>query len=322
MRMILTRCLRPQGGLTAGASRAHSSAQALPLHYDEFKTRANDRPILIAHGMLGSASNWTSVAKAVHRKTQRHVVAVDARNHGLSPHSDEMSYWAMSRDLVHLMKEELKWDQATLIGHSMGGRTMMLTALNHPELVDKLVPVDISPVNHEFDETDSIEWNMSHFFHAMQAVKFTQGVPISQSRKDADRQLSKRIHDPMIRAWLLMNVMQDESTNEIRWRVNVDGIYKAFKHHLGNVQRIRIVHSVCNKSSFSAVFPEEHCETYEGPTLFIGGEKSDYIPVAEHDQIKEVFTRAKFEYIQGAGHWVHSQKPTEFLEVLLKFIED
>lgn len=78
---------------------------------------------------------------------------------------------------------------------------------------------------------------MAHFFHAMLAVEFPQDVPISQARKDADKQLAKRIKDPMLRAWLLMNVMQDEHTQEIRWKINVNAIYEAFKKHIGTMER-------------------------------------------------------------------------------------
>ena len=91
----------------------------------------------------------------------------------------------------------------------MGGRTAMYLSLKNPELVEKLVVVDVSPVNIEFDVTDSTEWNMSHFFYAMKAVEFPQNVSISQARKSGDSQLSKRISDPGLRAWLLMNVYQD-----------------------------------------------------------------------------------------------------------------
>ena len=163
--------------------------------------------------------------------------------------------------------------------------------------------VDVSPVNVNFDVTDATEWNMSHFFYAMKAVEFPQNSSISQARKVADAQLAKRISDPNLRAWLLMNVYQNDQ-GVIGWRVNLDVILKAFQTHI-------------------RTFPNEEFgenQTYDGPTLFIGGEKSEYIPVTDHPEILEKFPKAKFEYIEGAGHWVHSQKPNEFLEVLLKFL--
>ena len=111
---------------------------------------------------------------------------------------------------------------------------MMLAALEKPDLVDKLVVVDISPVNKEFDVTDATEWNMSHFFHAMLAVNFPQDVAISKARKAADEQLAKRISDPMLRAWLLMNMAEGED-GAVGWRINVRGILESFQIHIGEL---------------------------------------------------------------------------------------
>merc|ERR1712018_138471 len=120
----------------------------------------------------------------------------------------------MAEDLKSLVTES----KAVLVGHSMGGRTMMYFALKYPYLVDKLAIVDVSPVNIDFDATSSTEWNMSHFFYAMKAVEFPQnGASIFQARKAADVQLTKRIQDPGLRAWLLMNVYKD-SEGVIGWR--------------------------------------------------------------------------------------------------------
>ena len=94
-----------------------------------------------------------------------------------------------------------------------------------------------------FSQTmDSSDWNMSHFFHAMLAVEFQQGTTLSQSRRDADKQLSSRISDPMLRAWLLMNMMEDEETGEVGWRINIENIYNGFLEHIGernkNIDRL------------------------------------------------------------------------------------
>jgi len=156
----------------------------------------------------------------------------------------------------------------------------------------------------DFDATSSTEWNMSHFFYAMKAVEFPQNSTVFKARKAADAQLAKRIQDPGLRAWLLMNVYQD-TEGVIRWRVNLDTILQAFKTHI-------------------RTFPNEdfnESQVFDGPSIFIGGANSEYIPVSDHPEILEKFPTASFEYIEGAGHWVHSQKPNEFLEVLLKFLK-
>ncbi len=210
----------------------------------------------------------------------------------------------MAADMKNVIMNEGKGRPATVIGHSMGGRTAMYCALNWPQLVQNLVVVDVSPVNRNFDAMSSSQWNMSHFFHTMKSVEFPQDKTMSEARKSADEQMSVRISDPMRRAWLLMNVHQNES-GWIGWRINLDAIHRSFKESI-------------------AKFPDgdfDDTVTFDKPTLFIGGEKSDYLPVNDHDEILERFTRANFEYIEDAGHWLHSEKPNEFLDVLFKFIK-
>lgn len=275
--------------------------RSIHIHKEVLK---GDQPgqIVIAHGMLGSSSNWSSLSRRIHKETGKTIVFYDARNHGQSEHTETMNYPQMAEDMKSLIEDE----KATLVGHSMGGRTAMYLALKHPELVEKLVIVDVSPVNIEFDVTDATEWNMSHFFYAMKAVEFPQGVTVFQARKAADAQLAKRISDPGLRSWLLMNVYQNETNGAIGWRVNLDTILKAFQSHIRH-------------------FPNEDFgveSNYSGPTIFIGGANSEYIPVSDHADILEKFPKATFEYIDGAGHWVHSQKPNEFLAVLLKFLNN
>lgn len=257
--------------------------------------------IIIAHGMLGSSGNWSSLSRRIAKETGKSVVTFDARNHGQSEHTETMNYPQMSEDMRSLIQND---EKCTLIGHSMGGRTAMYLALTNPSLVEKLVVVDVSPENIEFDVTDSTQWNMAHFFYAMKAVEFPQDTTVFKARKAADVQLSKRISDPGLRAWLLMNVYQN-SDGIIGWRVNLDVILEAFLTHIRHFP--------------NEDFAEKNVQ-YNGPTIFIGGASSDYIPVSDHPDILEKFPSAKFEYIQGAGHWVHSQKPNEFLEVLLKFL--
>ena len=210
-----------------------------------------------------------------------------------------MSYPLMAGDLARLV-EDMKLGTVSLAGHSMGGRAVMLAALNKLLDIEKLVVVDISPLNQEFDVTSSNDWNMEHYFHCLKAVQFNQSLSISQARKDADTQLAGRIRDAGLRAWLLMNMRQDPKTREIGWRINIDGIHSAFKESI-------------------AVFPPI-TSTFSNPTLFIGGSESDYIPVADHEEIKESFPTAQFVYVPGAGHWVHSQKPKEVIQLITQFL--
>ena len=226
-------------------------------------------------------------------------MTVDARNHGDSPHTDTMTYPLMAADLASLV-QRLGLTEVSLAGHSMGGRTVMMAALSGVIDIDKLIVLDISPINQKFDVTSSNEWNMEHYFHCLKSVTFNQSLSVSMARKEADKQLAVRIKDPGLRAWLLMNMRQHPETKEIGWRINIDGIHEAFYQNI-------------------AKFPEV-ASSYDGPTLFIGGAESDYIPVTDHDEIQEVFPRAEFKYVQGAGHWVHSQKPAEVIELIKNFL--
>ena len=185
---------------------------------------------------------------------------MDARNHGDSPHTEEMSYDLMAGDLARLV-HNLNLPAVSLAGHSMGGRTVMMAAVKEVVNIEKLVVLDISPVNQSFDVTSSNEWNMEHFFHclkvcfklpqdsgvimvSLQAVKFDQSLPISQARKEADRQLAVRIQDAGLRAWLLMNMKQDPVTKHIGWKINLDGIHSAFYN---NIARFPSVSGTFNK---------------------------------------------------------------------------
>jgi len=280
----------------------YQGEDVVSLMYDDYDVDSNRHlaPLLICHGMLGSRHNWTSIAKQIHKQTGRRVLTVDARNHGDSPHTDKMTYQLMAGDLLKLV-QELKLGPVALMGHSMGGRTvMMLSNLQHKVEIKQLIVVDVSPINQEFDVTSSNEWNMEHYFHCLKAVKFDQTASISKARKDADQQLSVRIPDANLRAWLLMNMRQDPKSREIGWRINVNTIHAAFKSDIATIS-----------------FPQDGLSTYSGPCLFIGGADSDYIPVADHDQIRERFTQAEFCYVPKAGHWVHSQNPAGFLQAVL-----
>lgn len=278
------------------------SSTAMDLAYDDYNSNTDHSltPLVISHGMLGSKHNWTSIAKQIHKTSGRRVLTVDARNHGDSPHTAEMTYDLMAGDLARLVSTA-NLGTVSLAGHSMGGRTVMMAALKQVLKIDKLVVLDISPVNQSFDVTSNNEWNMEHYFHCLKAVKFDQSLAISQARREADRQLAVRIQDPGLRAWLLMNMKQDPDTKQIGWKINIDGIHSAFYKNI-------------------ARFPSVS-GTFSRPTLFIGGSESDYIPVTDHDEIQEIFPSCQFSYVSGAGHWVHSQKPREVMDLMLDFLK-
>lgn len=222
------------------------------------------------------------------------MIAIDARNHGDSPHSSDVSYNCMAQDIVRLLKD-LSIEKAVLVGHSMGGSTMMYVALNYPELVEKLVVVDISPIG----STPNVR-AMMNIFQAMRSVTLEGSVSLSKARKITDEQLANVVHSVAIRQFLLTNLVEAE-TGKYKWRINLPALEQNFATKI-------------------AVFPDVGNKTFNGPTLFLGGSNSDYIRIEDHAAIKKLFPAAEFHYVIGAGHWVHADKPTEFLTSLTTFV--
>lgn len=264
--------------------------------YESMKENNNVtiHPIVIMHGLFGSKNNWNSLSKVIHQKTQRKVIAVDARNHGDSPHSSEMSYKHMAQDIVQLLND-LEFEKAILIGHSMGGSTMMYLALNYPELVEKLLVVDMSPAR----ASPSLMQMMS-IFKAMRSVTLDGSPSLTKARKMAEEQLMESVKPLTLRQFLTMNLVEAEP-GKYKWRVNLPVLEQNF-------------------SSEIAVFPNVEGKIYMGPTLFIGGSNSDYIKVEDHPAIQKLFPSAEFLYINGANHWVHADNPTEFINIVTNFI--
>ncbi|XP_046820070.1 protein ABHD11 isoform X1 [Vespa crabro] len=264
--------------------------------YESMKENSNVtiHPIVIMHGLFGSKNNWNSLSKAIHQKSQRKVIAVDARNHGDSPHSSEMSYKHMAKDVVQLLND-LELEKAILIGHSMGGSTMMYLALHYPELVEKLVVVDMSPARPSPSLTE-----MVNIFKVMRSITLDGSPSLSKARKMAEEQLAKVVKPLALRQFLTMNLVEAEP-GKYKWRVNLPVLEQNFSTEI-------------------AIFPNVAEKVYMGPTLFIGGSNSDYIKIEDHPAIKKLFTRAEFLYVAGAAHWVHADKPTEFINIVTNFI--
>lgn len=218
------------------------------------------------------------------------MLTVDARNHGDSPHSPDVSYEAMSQDLQDLLPQ-LGLVPCVLIGHSMGGKTAMLLALQRPELVERLIAVDISPVQ----TTPSS--NFPSYMAAMRAVDIPDGVPRSSARKLADEQLSTVIQDLAERQFLLTNLV--EAGGRFVWRVNLE----ALAQHLDKIM----------------AFPPRQ-ESYPGPTLFLLGGNSKYVLPSHHTEIRRLFPRAQMQTVPHAGHWVHADCPQDFVAAIRGFL--
>ncbi|KAM6192711.1 sn-1-specific diacylglycerol lipase ABHD11 [Sarcoramphus papa] len=255
-------------------------------------------------GPAGTGRPWccstgSSAARATSRRwprrwcaaaAARQVLMLDARNHGGSPHSPLMTYEAMSLDVQHLLTR-LGITKCILLGHSMGGKTAMTLALQRPDLVERLISVDISPVS-----TTPVS-EFSAYISAMKSVKIPDGLPRSAARQLADNQLRPVVQLPQLRQFLLTNLVEVEG--RYVWRVNLEAI----SHHLADIMNFPVFH-----------------KPYPGPALFLGGSNSPYISSKDYPEIQRLFPKADVQYIEGAGHIVHQDKFEEFITAVLSFL--
>jgi esterase len=253
---------------------------AVCLAFDEFGG-AKNAPLIILHGFFASSRNWRQVAEKL--AVNFHVYVLDMRNHGASAHHADMDYPAMAKDVRQFINQ-LGLDKASLLGHSMGGKVAMWIALNTPEIIDKLLVVDIAPVSyqHSFDDL----------------INALKELPLDQlsNRKQAELWLTEAIPDLSYRQFLLQNLILKDG--EYQWRVDLDIFYKTADNIIG--------------------FPDtRHLPPYTGDTLFIAGAESNYI---KQDVIGTMFPLSLVKVIEGAGHWVHVQQPGEFIEVVEDFL--
>lgn len=238
---------------------------------------------VILHGLFGSSDNWFTLSKFFGEKFK--VYAVDQRNHGRSPHSDQFDYRIMADDINNLLIHE-GINSVYLLGHSMGGKTAMQFALMYPEKVDKLIVVDIAPKAYP-PKHDRI-------FEALFALRLNK----YKTRSELDSAMSQYISDYAVRQLLLKNVYRDDGGN-FKWRIDVNALHKNYD---------RVNEAIGETRQFS------------GPTLFIRGSKSTYLLEDDEPQIKSIFPFSEFVTIENAGHWVHAEAPQKFGEVVMEFL--
>jgi esterase len=248
-----------------------------------YKQIGQGSDVVLIHGLFGSLENLNVIAKPLSEHFR--VTNVDLRNHGLSPHSDEMDYLAMANDIVQLMAT-LKIQKAHLIGHSMGGKVAMQVALTHSELVDKLVVLDIAPVSYPARHTKILE--------ALNAVK---NADISD-RKQADLIMQPYIEELGVRQFLLKSLYKNDEGKFV-WRFNLSVLDNKYSTITDNIN--------ANNSCL--------CET-----LFIKGNDSDYILAEHRDAINALFKNVSAKIIHGAGHWLHAQKPQAVNKAINDFL--
>lgn len=244
-------------------------------------------PVLVLHGLFGSLSNWGWHCKQLAQ--QYAVYGVDLRNHGDSPHSDQLDYQVMAEDVRQLIVH-LGLKSCFIVGHSMGGKVAMQLALSFPDLVEKLVVVDIAPVSYPEDADGHM-----NVLAAMDAVKLEE----IKSRTQAEVTLEDYIPEEAIRKFVLTNLVRNKE-GLFEWRLDKDSIRKNYAN-----LRAELIATM----SFSK------------PVLFVKGSLSPYIKSEYEAQIRELFPAASVKLIMDAGHWLHAEQPQAFSRILLKFLQ-
>ncbi len=247
-----------------------------------YKDYGSGEPVIILHGFLGMLDNWHSFAKKLSESYR--VITIDQRNHGKSFHSDDFDYNIMSEDLYRLI-EELDLNNVKLIGHSMGGKTVMQFLSQYSSQVDKAVIVDIAPKQYYGGHEAILEALSSMDLSAI------------NKRSDAQDILMEKLGNLGVVHFLLKNLTRNPDQS-FGWKANIKVLHQKY-------------YEVSSEIKF-----DMPCDV---PTLFVKGSKSNYITDDDRSDIETAFSHSKIIEIEGAGHWVHAEKPVELLEVVGSF---
>lgn len=242
-------------------------------------------PLVILHGLFGSATNWRSVARKLAADHEVH--ALDLRNHGASPWADTMSYTEMADDVQHYV-EQHNLNSVTVMGHSMGGKAAMALALAHPEVLERLIVVDIEPRSYH----DAL----SNYAQAMRGVDLMAAA----SRAEVQRQLQSLLPDASVAPFLVQNLVQ--RNEHFDWRINLAAITSAMQTLVNFPAALRT-------------------RRFDKPATVIAGALSDYVPAGDASAFAPMFPNLTVEMIEGAGHWVHSDKPEEFVQAVRRALQ-
>lgn len=240
---------------------------------------------MLVHGLFGAARNLGILTRALSQDAK--VIALDLRNHGDSPHGLPMDFATMAGDVAETLGA-LGISRFKIAGHSLGGKTAMALALMHPEMVERLVVMDIAPISYDHDYEDYVQ--------AMLAMKLSPAL----SRHEADAMLAQTVKAAPMRAFLLNNLVLGAAP---RWRVGLEEIKAAMPDLLAWRD-----------------LPGQR--PFTGPTLFLRGAESGYVTAEAEGTIDALFPGARREAIEGAAHWLHADKPREVIAALKAFLFD
>ncbi len=242
-------------------------------------------PMIILHGLFGQSDNWNTLAKQFSERGFR-VFTLDLRNHGLSPHSSDWNYSLMANDIKEFIDEH-ELANPVLLGHSMGGKVVMFFEKQFPNVASKLIIADIAAKEYPPHHAEVLD--------ALHAVDFS----VVKTRKEAEAEMNKHISDFGTKQFLLKNIYwKDTANNLMDWRFNLKVITQEY-------------------DAIREVVP--FYQSYL-PCLVIKGSQSNYINAADEEDFRKRYSNVKIETIEGAGHWVHAEKPKEFYEIVMQFL--
>ncbi|NOR87046.1 MAG: alpha/beta fold hydrolase [Bacteroidales bacterium] len=256
----------------------------MQLFYRKF---GQGKPLIILHGLFGISDNWVSFAKKI-AELGYEVFIPDQRNHGQSPHSPAFNYLALVDDLFEFIDEH-ELEDASILGHSMGGKVAMRFALENPHYLSKLIVVDISLRAYQARP------HHKNVIKAMKNVDFS----IIKSRKEVEDILQQNIADPRIRLFVMKNLHR-VSQHEFEWRLYLDGINDNLDQMFDGI---------------------EVPDAFEKPSLFIRGGASDYVMDQDIEPINQAFPNNKLYTIPNATHWVHAEAPALFYQYVSEFLK-
>jgi pimeloyl-ACP methyl ester carboxylesterase len=251
--------------------------------------------VAFLHGLFGQGRNWTQIAKALAGPdgTNARCLLVDLPDHGRSPWTREFSYASYADSVATTLAGVAPGEPWVLVGHSLGGKVAMVTALTHPTLVRSLVVVDIAPK--DYGDLD----RFVHYIRAMQALPLDELT----GRADAEQRFAAVEPDAAVRNFLLQNLRRHGSTWS--WQANLALIAQD---------------AARGRGSRIADFPDLDVPPYDGPVVWLVGGESGYVTDADAGQMRARFPRARLVVVNGVGHWVHSQAPDVVTETLRRVL--
>ncbi|MFY0643848.1 MAG: alpha/beta fold hydrolase [Bacteroidia bacterium] len=257
---------------------------AVKLFHKLYPNTNSKEHLIILHGLFGMLDNWHNMAQKLSEYVN--VVSVDQRNHGHSPHVDDMSFELMAQDL-HELLEDLNIEKVSIMGHSMGGKTAMVFAHLYPQMIHRLIVVDIAPKTYKPGHT--------LYFEAFKNIDFS----IFDRRSEADMAFAEIEPNSRIRQFLLKNLQRSEKGYKLKFNLPpIESFYPDMIAALKFEWPMNI------------------------PCLFLNGGRSQYVLEEDKDDIISYFPLVEFVCIEDAGHWVHAEKPVEFFEAVKDFLQE